>query len=109
MADDVVTFTDQNWDKDVLGSDRPVLIDFWAEWCVPCKTLSPTVEAVAQLYAGKLRVGKMNVEDNNDVPFKYRITTLPTLLLIKGGQVAEQRIGLISKDALIKLLDPHMG
>jgi thioredoxin 1 len=106
MSASIETFTDQNWQKDVLGSAQPVLVDFWAEWCVPCKTLAGTVEAVAGHFNGRLRVGKMNVEENNDVPFKYNITTLPTLLVIKNGQVSEQRVGLISKDNLIKLLEP---
>ena len=109
MADTVQTFTDANWDSDVMKSSEPVLVDFWAEWCVPCKTLSPTVAAVAQQFQGRLRVGKMNVEENEQVPFKYNITTLPTLLILKGGMVSEQRIGLISKDNLVKLIEPHLG
>jgi thioredoxin 1 len=109
MSEKLSTFTDQNWEADVLGSHQPVLVDFWADWCVPCKTLVPTIEAVAAHYNGKLRVGKMNVEENNDVPFRYNITTLPTLLLIKGGQVSEQRCGLISKENLLKLIDPVVG
>ncbi|HEV8253409.1 MAG TPA: thioredoxin [Vicinamibacteria bacterium] len=108
MGAAIETFTDQNWQQDVLGSTRPVLVDFWAEWCVPCKTLAVAVEAVASHFNGRLRVGKMNVEQNNDVPFRYNITTLPTLLVIKNGQVSEQRVGLISKDNLIKLLEPHL-
>jgi len=109
MSARIETFTDQNWQTDVLGSPTPVLIDFWAQWCVPCKTLHTTVEAVAAHFDGRLRVGKMNVEENNDVPFRYNITTLPTLLIIKKGQVSEQRVGLISKENLIKLLEPHIG
>ena len=108
MTDSIATFTDQNWQQDVLGSAQPVLVDFWATWCVPCKTLAATVEAVASHFNGRLRVGKMNVEENNDVPYRYNITTLPTLLVIKDGQVSEQRVGLISKDNLIKLLEPHL-
>jgi thioredoxin 1 len=108
MTDSIATFTDQNWQQDVLGSAQPVLVDFWATWCVPCKTLAAAVEAVANHFNGRLRVGKMNVEENDDVPFRYNITTLPTLLVIKNGQVSEQRVGLISKDNLIKLLEPHL-
>jgi thioredoxin 1 len=108
MSAAIETFTDQNWQNDVLGSAAPVLVDFWAEWCVPCKTLGTTVEAVASHFNGRLRVGKLNVEENDDVPFRYNITTLPTLLVIKNGQVSEQRVGLISKDNLIKLLEPHV-
>ncbi len=108
MAEQVSTLTDQNWDAEVMKSSQPVLVDFWAEWCVPCKTLSPILETVAKQFAGKLRVGKINVEENNDVPFKYNITTLPTLLLIKGGQVSEQRVGLLSRENLVKLIEPHL-
>lgn len=106
MANNVQILTDQNWDADVMKSSVPVLVDFWADWCVPCKTLLPTVEALAAQFDGRLKVGKFNVEENPDVPFKYNITTLPTLLVLKNGQVAEQRIGLISKDKLAQLLEP---
>jgi thioredoxin 1 len=109
MADNLAVFTDQNWKADVLGSAQPVLVDFWAEWCVPCKTLVPTLEALAKQFEGRLRIGKLNVEENNQVPFDYKVTTLPTLLLFKGGSVAEQRVGLISKDQLAKLIEPHLG
>jgi len=108
MADNLQTYTDQSWEKDVLGSPQPVLVDFWAEWCVPCKTLVPVIEAVAAQFDGKLKVGKLNVEENDQVPFKYGITTLPTLMLFKKGQVTEQRIGLISKENLVKLVEPHV-
>ena len=108
MAETLQTYTDQTWEKDVLGSQQPVLVDFWADWCVPCKTLVPIIEAVAAQFNGKLRVGKLNVEENDQVPFKYGITTLPTLMLFKNGQVSEQRVGLISKDNLVKLVEPHV-
>ncbi len=108
-SDNVRELNDGNWDADVLGSKEPVLVDFWAEWCVPCRTLAPTIEAVAQQFAGRLKVGKLNVEENEHVPFRYNITTLPTLMVFKGGQVSEQRIGLISRDNLVKLLEPLLG
>jgi thioredoxin 1 len=108
MAETLQTYTDQGWEKDVLGSPQPVLVDFWAEWCVPCKTLVPILEAVAAQLDGKVKVGKLNVEENDQVPFKYGITTLPTLMLFKNGQVSEQRVGLISKENLVKLLEPHV-
>jgi thioredoxin len=109
MAETLQTYTDQSWEKDVLGSPQPVLVDFWAEWCVPCKTLVPILEAVAAQLDGKVKVGKLNVEENDQVPFKYGITTLPTLMLFKNGQVSEQRVGLISKENLVKLLEPHVS
>jgi len=109
MSEKVLTLTDGNWAEEVLASREPVLVDFWADWCVPCKTLAPSVEALAGELAGKLKVGKMNVEENSDVPFRYNVTSLPTLLVIKGGQVAEQRVGLMSKDKLLGLVKPHLG
>ena len=109
MADTIQILTDANWDADVMKSQQPVLVDFWADWCAPCKTLMPAVEAVAEQFKGRLRVGKVNVEENEQVPFQYNITTLPTLLIIKGGKVSEQRVGLISRDNLVKLIEPHLG
>ena len=108
MSEEIETFTDQNWGE-VLSSAQPVLIDFWADWCKPCLAMVPDIEAVAQLYRGRVRVGKMNVEENNDVPFKYGVTAMPTLLVLKGGKVAEQRVGKMTKEALIKLLEPHLS
>jgi thioredoxin len=108
MAETLQTYTDQTWEKDVLGSQQPVLVDFWAEWCVPCKALVPVIEAVAAQFNGKLRVGKLNVEQNEQVPIQYDVRTLPTLILFKNGKVSEQRTGLISKDSLVKLLEPHV-
>ena len=109
MADQIRTLTDATWDTDVLASPEPVLVDFWAEYCAPCKTLLPAVEAVAEKYKGRLRVGKVNVEENDQVPFRYNITTLPTLLIFKGGRVSEQRVGMLSRDDLVKFVEPHLG
>jgi thioredoxin 1 len=109
MSNVVATFTDQNWGNEVLGSQQPVLVDFWAEWCGPCRALAPTIEAIAAQYSGRLKVGKLNVEENADVPMRYAITALPTLLLLKGGQVAEQRVGLVSKDVLTRLVEGQLA
>ena len=109
MAGKVNTYTDQNWQSEVLSSERPVLVDFWADWCVPCRNLVPTIEAVAEQFDGKLKVGKLNVDENAGVPFQYSITTLPTLIVFKAGKVSEQRIGLISRENLVKLIEPHLG
>ena len=108
MSDKIATFTDQNWGADVLAADKPVLVDFWAEWCAPCKAMVPDLEAVASQYEGRVRVGKLNVEENEQVPFQYGITAMPTLLVLKGGKVAEQRVGKMSKEQLAKLLDSHL-
>jgi thioredoxin 1 len=108
MAGNIEVFTDQNWSQEVLGSDKPVLVDFWAEWCAPCKAMVPDLEAIAVQHAGRVRVGKMNVEENEQVPYQYGITALPTLIVFKGGKVAEQRVGKMSRDQLAKLLGGHL-
>ena len=108
MSEKIQTFTDANWDREVLGSPQPVLVDFWAEWCKPCLAMVPDIEAVAELYNGRLRVGKVNVEENSDLPFKYHVTGMPTLLILKGGRVLDQRVGKMSKDALVKFVEPHL-
>jgi thioredoxin 1 len=107
-AENVQTFTDGNFDDDVLKSGAPVLVDFWAEWCGPCKRLGPTVDALAMDYAGKVTVGKMNIDDNPKVPERYQIRGIPTLLLFKGGQVVESVVGLAQKDDLKKVIDKHI-
>ena len=108
MAANIETLTDQNWEQEVVASPQPVLVDFWAEWCKPCLAMVPDLEAVAHLYAGRLKVGKVNVEENNDVPFRYNITAMPTLIVLKGGKVLDQRVGKMSKEALVKLVEPHL-
>jgi thioredoxin 1 len=108
MSEKIATFTDQNWAQDVLASEKPVLVDFWAEWCAPCKAMVPDLEAVATQYEGRVRVGKMNVEENDKVPFEYGITAMPTLLVLKGGKVAEQRVGKMGREQLAKLLESHL-
>lgn len=105
----VLTFQDSNFDSEVLGSDIPVLVDFWAEWCGPCKMMAPTVHAIAGEYAGKLKVGKLDVDENGGTAMRYRIQGIPTLLLFKGGQVVDQRVGAVGKPEVVKMLQPHLG
>jgi thioredoxin 1 len=108
MAANIEVLTDGNWASQVLGSESPVLVDFWAEWCAPCKAMVPDLEAVAAQYAGRVRIGKLNVEENEQVPYEYGITAMPTLIVFKGGKVAEQRVGKLSREALVKLLEAHL-
>jgi len=107
-ANGLVEFTDQNFDEQGLKTGKPVLVDFWATWCMPCRAITPTVEAVAQQFNGRAVVGKVNVDDNLNVTTRYRITGIPALLLFKDGQVAEQLTGVKSKDELVKLLERHL-
>ncbi|MGH9313279.1 MAG: thioredoxin [Vicinamibacterales bacterium] len=102
------TFTDGDFEQKVLGAKDPVLVDFWAEWCGPCRRIAPTVEALAADYAGRVVIGKMNVDENPSVPTRYMVRGIPTLLLFKGGQVVEQVVGLTDKDTLKRILDKHI-
>jgi len=100
--------SDATFETEVLKASSPVVVDFWAEWCGPCKRLGPTVDALASEYAGKVTIGKLNVDENPNVSFKFQIRGIPTLLLFKGGQVVESVVGLAQKDDLKKVLDKHI-
>ena len=104
----MIEFTEQNFDEQVLKSGQPVLVDFWAPWCTPCRMMSSTVEAVATEYAGRATVGKLNVDENQSLAGRYNIRGIPTLLLFKDGQIREQLVGATSKDAIVKMLDKHL-
>ena len=105
----VKEFTDGNFDAEVLKSQTPVLVDFWAEWCGPCKRLGPTIDELATDYDGRVTIGKLNVDDNPGVAGRFSIRGIPTLLLFKGGQIVEQVVGLADKDSLKKMLDKHVA
>ena len=107
-SDKIKVFTDVNFEEEVLKSDRPVLVDFWAEWCAPCRMMAPAVDAVAQEYAERAKVGKVNVDENQSVTSRYNIRGIPTLLLFNRGQVQEQIKGATSKDAIVKMLEKHL-
>jgi thioredoxin 1 len=100
---------DANFDQDVLKSDKPVLVDFWAAWCGPCRALAPIVDELAQHFQGKIKVGKMDVDSNSATPMRYKVTGIPTLLVFKGGQVVEQLVGYRPKEAIQQALEKHVG
>jgi thioredoxin 1 len=104
----IVEFTDTNFEQEVLKSDKPVLVDFWAEWCAPCRMIAPAVEAISEQYSDRAKVGKLNVDQNLAVTSRYGIRGIPTLLLFKSGQIQEQVVGVTSKDNLVKLLEKHL-
>ena len=106
---DTLTFNDATFDKDVLNSDVPVLVDFWAEWCGPCRMMGPTVDQVATEYNGKVKVGKLDVDSNQQTASRYGIRGIPTVLLFKGGQIIEQKVGAIGKPEFQKMLDKHLA
>ena len=100
--------TDASFDADVLKSDKPVLVDYWAEWCGPCKMIAPILDDVSKDYEGRVQVAKMNVDENRDVPAKFGIRGIPTLMLFKGGELAATKVGAMSKAQLSAFLDAHL-
>ena len=107
-SDNVQTFTDGNFEDSVIKAGGPVLVDFWAEWCGPCKRLAPTMDALAGDYKGKITIGKLNVDENPSTAMKFQIMSIPALLLFKGGQVVESVVGLAPKEDLKKVIDKHI-
>jgi len=100
-----ITLTDENFEREVLSSDIPVLVDFWAEWCAPCRMVAPAVEEIAREYEGRLKVGKLNVDDNPETTAKYAIFSIPALLIFKDGQLVDQIIGAVPKKHITSKLD----
>ena len=104
-AENVMELTDENFENEVLKSDKPVLVDFWAEWCMPCKMLGPTIEKLAKDYAGKVKVGKVDTDANRDVSLRYGISAIPTVILFKDGKIAQKFVGLRKEQEFKEVLD----
>lgn len=108
MSEHIHYVTDGNFEAEVLQSQTPVLVDYWAEWCGPCKMIAPILDDVAKDYAGKLKVAKLNIDDNQDTPAKYGIRGIPTLMLFKGGNVEATKVGALSKSQLTAFIDSNI-
>jgi len=109
MAAGVMEFTDANWQTEVLDSDVPVMVDFWAPWCGPCRMLTPTIEKLAGEYQGKVKIGKMNTDENQEMPSSLRISAIPTVLTFKGGQKVDTLVGVSPESKLRASLDKLVG
>jgi thioredoxin 1 len=108
LATDILNVTDSTFEEEVLKSPLPVLVDFWAVWCVPCRMIAPTVEQIAESHKDKLKVAKMNVDENMNTPAKFGIRGIPTLLLFKGGELKETMVGVQPKDKIIEAVTKHL-
>jgi thioredoxin 1 len=108
VSENVVVLTSENWKKEVMEADGPVLVDFWAAWCAPCRMVAPAVEQVAETYAGKAKVGKLNVDEHPEIAGTFGIRSIPTLLVFKDGQVVEQRVGALPKDRIAEMVEKQV-
>ena len=108
MSDKIVHVTDDSFDQDVIKSDVPVLVDYWAEWCGPCKMIAPILEEVVDDYVGKLKIAKLNIDENPNTPPKFGIRGIPTLILIKDGDVVATKVGALSKSQLTAFIDSNL-
>ena len=109
MAGNVKDFSDASFQEDVINSDIPVLVDFWAPWCGPCKALTPTIVALADKYEGKVKIGKVNTDDNHKTAIAYQINSIPTLIVFKGGKQVDTILGQQPMDRIAQVLDKHVG
>ena len=109
MSENISHTTDSSFEDDVFNSERPVLVDFWAEWCGPCKMIAPTLEAIANEYKDRLKVVKLNIDENPQIPVRYNVRSIPTLMLLKGSSVEGQQIGAVGEGQLAAFIDQHLG
>jgi thioredoxin 1 len=107
-SENVMTFGDDNFEAEVIKSDKPVLVDFWAAWCMPCRAIAPSVEELAKTYSGKVKFGKLNIDDHQATPQHFGIRSIPTLLVFKGGQVVDQIVGAVPKGKIEDALRKHL-
>ena len=108
MSEKIVHVTDDSFENDVLNAEGPVLIDYWAEWCGPCKAIAPVLNEIAEAYDGKLTIAKINIDDNPNVPAKYGVRGIPTLTIFKGGNVEATKVGALSKSQLTAFIDSNI-
>lgn len=108
MSDNIVKVSDDSFEQDVLSASGPVLVDYWAEWCGPCKMIAPVLDEIAKEYEGRLTVAKLNIDDNPNTPPRYGIRGIPTLMLFKDGEVAGTKVGSVSKSQLAQFVDQHI-
>ena len=108
MSENIINVSDASFEEDVLKADVPVLVDYWAEWCGPCKMIAPVLEEIAKEYDGRIKVCKLNIDENNETPPKFGIRGIPTLMLFKGGNVEATKVGALSKSQLAAFLDSHI-
>lgn len=109
MNQDVHVLNGQNWEQEVLNSQEPVLVDFWASWCAPCLMIAPAIDALATEYKGRVKVGKLDVDQNGEIAGRYGIRSIPTLLVFRNGEVVDQRVGAVPQGQLAELLDQQLA
>jgi thioredoxin 1 len=109
MSENILTLTKSSFDSEIKKDGTPILVDFWAEWCGPCRMVTPVLEELAREYAGRVRIGKVNVDEEGSLAEKFGVQSIPTLLLFKGGRVVGQQVGAAPKDVLARMFDQHLG
>ncbi len=108
MSDNITHLSDASFEQDVIQADLPVLVDYWAEWCGPCKMIAPILDEISEEYSGRIKVGKLNIDDNQQTPPKYGIRGIPTLMLFKDGNVEATKVGALSKSQLVAFIDSNL-